>query len=173
MRSPKILSISLSISLVFPLAGFAQSNAVYDLSHNVVAGGGDVSADAVFRIEGTAGQTVAGNVSGSALYNLHSGFWSPPGLAPTAAAVAVTGRVNSLQGTIGRRVKILLTDLATGTIRTAQANPFGYYRFENVGVGRIYLLRAESKSFQFTPDSYVFMLLDARDDFDFSAVEIQ
>ena len=171
MRTPKILSIAFVISLGFTLAARAQSNAVYDLSHNVVSGGGSESGNALFSLEGTVGQAVAGVTSGNALFGLHGGFWSPPPLAPTASSVSVAGRVNDLNGGGNlRRVKILLTDSATGALRTAQPNQFGYYRFDNVEVGRVYLVRAESANFQFTPDTHVFTLRDARDDLDFTAL---
>ena len=170
MRSPISLAICVLVSLALPLAARAQTNAVYDLSHNVTSGGGKESSNALYSLEGTIGQAAAGSVSLNAIFNLHGGFWSPPSLAPTAATVSVSGRVNSLTGGSVRRIRILLTDSATGTIRTAQTNPFGYYRFDAVEVGRIYLVQAESKNFQFTPDSYVFTLSDARDDLVFTAV---
>ena len=173
MKFQTNLSTALIVLLVFPLGGFAQSNATYDLSHNVIAGGGGESGNAIFKLEGTTGQAIAGTTSGSALYGLHGGFWFAPPLAPTAARVSITGRVNNPEGGFARRVKIVLTDGASGEIRTAQTNTFGYYRFEELEVGRIYLLQAQSKNFQFTPNSYVFTLLEARADLDFTAVDVQ
>jgi hypothetical protein len=157
--------------LVFAASAFAQSNATYDLSHNVIAGGGDKSTNANFRFEGTVGQPAAGIVSGNALASLHGGFWNASPLAPTAARVSITGSVSNLDGGIVRRVRIVLSDSTTGEIRTAQTNSFGRFSFTGLEVGRVYILQAQSKNFQFTPDSYIFTLLDARDDLDFTAVE--
>jgi hypothetical protein len=173
MKRQRNLSIPLMALLVFPFGAFAQSNATYDLSHNVISGGGDRSGNAIFKLEGTIGQAAAGTTSTSARYGLHGGFWNASTLVPTAAAVSITGRVNNLEGGIVRRVQIVLTDSISGEIRTAQTNTFGYYRFETLTVGRIYIVQAQSKNFQFTPDTYVFTLLDARDDLDFTAVDIR
>jgi hypothetical protein len=173
MKLQRNLSIPLMALLVFPFGGFAQSSATYDLSHNVVSGGGDKSANAIFKLEGTIGQASAGTISTSALYRLHGGFWNASTLAPTAANVSISGRVNNPAGGIVRRVRIVLTDSISGETRAAQTNTFGYYRFEALAVGRIYLLQAQSKNFQFTPDTYVFTLVDARDDLDFTAVDVR
>jgi hypothetical protein len=166
----QLYSITLAV-LVGAVCVTAQTGGGLDLSHNVIAGGGDKSASAIFKLEGTVGQAVAGTTSGSAVYNLHGGFWFPNLLTPTAASVSLGGRVSRADGNFLRRVRIVLTDTTIGEIRAAQVNPFGYYRFEDVAAGRVYLLRAESRAFQFTPDSYVLSLVDARDDLDFTAIE--
>lgn len=173
MKLQITLAMTLIVSTVFPLAMRAQSNAVYDLSHNTLAGGGNESSNAIFTIEGTVGQAAAGGTSANALYNLHGGFWSPAALAPTAASVTIAGRVDELNGGSVRRVRIVLTDSANGAMRAAQVNSFGFYRFDGVEIGRVYLLQATSKNFQFTPDTYVFTLMDARDDLNFTAVAVQ
>jgi hypothetical protein len=169
----KFFSIALA-ALLGALSIAAQTGGGYDLSHRAIAAGGAMqSAGGNFKLDGTVGQALAGTTSTGGGYNLHGGFWFAPPLAPTAARVLITGRVSNLRGGIVRRVKIVLTDSATGEIRTAQTSSFGYYRFENVEIGRIYLLQAQSKNFQFTPDMHVFTLFDARDDFDFTAVNVR
>jgi parallel beta-helix repeat protein len=78
--------------------------------------------------------------------------FSPPRvvLAPTAASVAVAGRIMtaSRQGVFGARVSISGPD---GDTRTQIANPFGFYRFDGVEVGRTYVVRVTHKWYGFAP----------------------
>lgn len=53
----------------------AQSGGGYDLSHNVIAGGGEKSSIGNFSLEGTVGQGAAGSVSYDSTSSLFSGFW--------------------------------------------------------------------------------------------------
>ncbi|HLM01038.1 MAG TPA: carboxypeptidase-like regulatory domain-containing protein [Pyrinomonadaceae bacterium] len=157
---------------------FAQTSALYDLSHAVVPGGGEKSSSALYKAEGTIAQPVAGALSigtyaaTGTQYSVHGGFWFSQALAPTAASVSITGRVNNPKG-IAAGVRIVLTDAATGVARTALTNQFGYYRFEELGVGRVYVLQPESKNLQFTPANRAFTLLEEAADIDFTAVEIR
>ena len=175
MKIQKYLLIAILLTAAFSFGIFAQTGGIYDLSHNVISGGGEGSANAAanYRLDGTLGQAIAGTTSTGALYNLHGGFWFGQPLAPTAAAVTITGRILNTDGGFARRVTVILTDSATGEIRSARPSAFGFYRFEDIPVGRIYTVRAESKNFLFTPDSYVFSLVDARDDLDFTAVPVE
>ena len=86
-------------------------------------------------------------------------------LGPTAASVAISGRV---QNGIGRgigRVTVMMTD-SYGTTRTAQTNQFGYYRFDDVEVGQTYILNAFAKRFQF--DTKVISINEELTDLNFS-----
>ena len=163
-----------SIAVTFVLGAFsiaAQTSGAYDLSHNTLAGGGEMqSAGDRFRVDGTVGQRLAGSVSTGSQFSLHGGFWFRNQLAPTAAQVTIGGRVNNTRGGVVRRVRITLTEAASGTVKTTLTNQFGYYRFEGVEVGRIYIVRAESRNFTFTPEMHVFSLVDERLDLDFTAV---
>jgi len=156
---------------------FAQAGETYDLSHNVVAGGGEKSTSALYKVEGTIGQSAAGTVSNgtnaatNTQHSLRGGFWAFESIAPTVAAVSIGGRVLNFSGGTVSNVRISLFDASSGTERTALTNPFGHYRFEEVGVGRVYILRAESKKFTFMPEIHVLQLMDAREDLDFTAVE--
>ncbi len=70
-----ILAAALTaLALLFSKAGLAQTSADHDLSWHVIAGGGQLSASADYRVEGTTGQSVAGP-SGSAGFRLSSGLW--------------------------------------------------------------------------------------------------
>jgi hypothetical protein len=173
MKFHAVFSIGLLLACAFPARFPAQTAETVDLSHNVLAGGGAPSTGGDFRVEGSVGQALAGTLSAGAQFRLHGGFWFPPPLAPTAATVSVSGRVINLRGGSVRRVRVVLTEAATGATRAAQTNPFGFFRFENVEVGRVYTVQAQSRNFHFTPDAHVFSLLEARDDLEFTAVPVE
>ncbi len=70
-------------------------------------------------------------------------------LAPTAAAVSVSGRV--LAGKRGLiNATVIITD-SSGNTRTTRTNSFGYYLFENVEAGQSYIFQVQSKRFRFPP----------------------
>lgn len=164
-----------SIALLITLGAAsltAQTGGGYDLTHNVISGGGGEmqNVGGSFKVDGSLGQKLAGTSSTGGSYNLHGGFWFKQEFAPTAASVTITGRVNNTRGGIVQRVRITLTDTMTGATISTRTNPFGYYQFDNVEVGQFYVIRAESSNYTFTPESYLLNLLEARDDLDFTAV---
>lgn len=67
-------------------------------------------------------------------------------VAPTAASVAVAGRVTF--GRNGRGVNRAVVSMtgADGIVRRATTNPFGYYRFADVAAGETYIFNVKSKS---------------------------
>jgi hypothetical protein len=69
-------------------------------------------------------------------------------LAPTAANVSVGGRVSDANGAGISKVQVLLTD-QHGVGRSAMTNPFGYFRFDDVEAGHMYVVSVSSKRFQF------------------------
>ena len=70
--------------------------------------------------------------------------------------VTITGRVTTGGGRAAANARITLRDRATGEMRLAHTNPFGYYRFVNVAVDREYRLEAESKQrLQFAAQTFV------------------
>lgn len=87
-------------------------------------------------------------------------------LQPTAAEVSVAGRVLTAQGNGLTNARVYLTSEA-GNVRTALTGPFGYYRFDNVGVGEIYIVTVSSKRYQFS--SRLLSLVDAVEDLDLTA----
>lgn len=61
-----------------------QSGGQFDLSRNVIAGGGGTSNGGSFKLEGTVGQSVAGTTSVGGSYSGTGGFWQPAsGVLPT------------------------------------------------------------------------------------------
>jgi hypothetical protein len=69
--------------------------------------------------------------------------------APTAATVAVSGRVMTMSGRGIANVRLSLTD-TNGQIRTATTTSFGYYRFDDVQAGETYILSASGKHYTFS-----------------------
>jgi hypothetical protein len=71
-------------------------------------------------------------------------------LAPSAAAVSISGRVLTADGRGIRSTAVVLTD-SLGNSRTAITSSFGYYRFDEVPAGETYVLSVSSKRYQFAP----------------------
>jgi hypothetical protein len=68
---------------------------------------------------------------------------------PTVAAnVEVGGRVLTKSGFGIPRAVVTMTD-QSGVVRTARTNMFGYYHFDEVEVGQIYILSAFAKEYNF------------------------
>lgn len=67
-----------------------------------------------------------------------------------AANVPVGGRVLSADGRPISGARVTLDD-GTGNARTTYTSPFGYYRFDDVMVGRTYSLTASAKRHRFNP----------------------
>lgn len=63
-------------------------------------------------------------------------------------------------------------DTSTGIERTTQTNPFGFYRFDELEIGRVYIVRAESNKYAFTPGHYFLELLEDRENLDFTGSRI-
>ena len=72
------------------------------------------------------------------------------GLTPTAAGVAVSGRVLNAAGRGISRATVVMTD-EHGSVRTATTNPFGYYRFNDIAAGQTYVVSVKSKHYRFEP----------------------
>lgn len=88
--------------------------------------------------------------------------------APTAATVNVGGRVYSPYGRAlsNAQVSMYGTD---GSLRLTTTNPFGYYNFDNVEVGRSYIVSVSSKRFYFSNPTQVVFVTDAMESLDFFA----
>lgn len=147
----------------------AQTGGTFDLSRSVIAsGGGSNSTGGTFSVSGTAGQHVAGTSSNGASFDLHGGFWFQ-NLAPTAAAVSITGRVTTADGQGIRNARLTLIS-PNGARRTAATSTFGYYAFDGVEVGQTYVLEVVSKRYAFANTTRVFSLQDHVTGMDFTAM---
>lgn len=89
-------------------------------------------------------------------------------LAPSAANVSVSGRILTSNGHGVSRARVTMTD-PDGVTRTAVTGSFGYYRFDEVEVGRTYVVSIGSKRYTFTPR--VINVTDELIDLDFVAIE--
>lgn len=69
-------------------------------------------------------------------------------VAPTAAAVSVAGRIFTPDGRALKNARLILTD-SRGNARTALSTSFGYFRFDELEVGEIYILSVSSKVYTF------------------------
>ncbi len=149
----------------------AQAGGGFTITQSVISSGGQQSAGDGFIVGGTVGQTTAGTNSTGGNFSVRDGFWTFDQFMPTAAQASLGGRVFSGKGLgIIRRVRVRLLDTITGIERTTQTNQYGFYRFDELEVGRIYIVRAESKIYAFTPDSYLMELLETREEINFTGV---
>lgn len=152
------------------IAANAQTGGTYDLSHNVIAGGGGSnSTGGQFTVDGTAGQNLAGISSTGGTFSLRGGFWAFQAAAPTAATVTLSGKITVKPRRGMTRVRIVLQNLSTGVIRKETLNFFGYYRFEELEPG-FYLISAECPNYQFTPANMTINLTDNASGIDFEGV---
>lgn len=85
-------------------------------------------------------------------------------LAPSAAAVTVEGRVTTADGTGLPRVTISYMD-DNGVVHLSRTSPFGYYRFDEVQAGHVYIFNASAKGYTFAPRTV--SVADAVDNLDF------
>lgn len=145
-----------SIGLIFIVGLFylntSSQSQTYDVSHRVIASGGGSSSgttsNTYFTVDGTIGQGTAGTTSTSSpQFSIRGGFWAVEPFGPTAAGVAVGGRVTTAAGFPIAGVRISL--MGTGDTRIAISNAFGYYRFDNVTPGATYIIEASDKRLQF------------------------
>lgn len=76
--------------------------------------------------------------------------WTLAELAPTAAQVAVSGRVVTSAGRGVFNAEVVMTG-ADGQPRVVRTNHFGYYRFTDVQVGETYTMNVRHKLYEFAP----------------------
>ncbi|MEP7074932.1 MAG: S8 family serine peptidase [Acidobacteriota bacterium] len=87
-------------------------------------------------------------------------FTSQP-LAPTAALATISGRVSTKDGFGVGSIGLVLTDAATGQVRIAVTNSFGYYSFRNLPIDHLYVVAvSETKKVSIASNSRSFMLSD-------------
>ena len=147
----------------------AQSGGSFAITQSVIAsGGGQNAAGGTFSLEGTIGQAAAGDVLRGSTFEVTSGFWTFTPSAPTAASVAVSGRIRTANGSGIRNAVVTLT-APNGSTRTARSGSFGYYQFFTVAAGETYIVSVAVKRFVFTQPSVVIGVLDEITGLDFTA----
>lgn len=90
-------------------------------------------------------------------------------LVPTAANVTVGGRVADVNGRGIANASVSIAD-QSGLRNFALTNPFGYFRFEDVPAGHVYILTVRSKRFQFANDTQTIQVIDDVTDLEFVAL---
>ena len=89
------------------------------------------------------------NISFTGITNRPFGTLGPQ-LAPTAANVFISGRVLTAKNTGVARATVQLTD-GDGNTRIARTNAFGFYRFDNLEIGKSYTASVTAKQITFAP----------------------
>jgi hypothetical protein len=87
---------------------------------------------------------------------------------PTAATVSVSGYVTSTLGRGISGIQLSLTD-SEGNTRTTSTATGGYYRFEDVEVGKTYILSATGKRFTFSQPVQVLNINEETNEVNFIA----
>lgn len=145
-----------------------QSGGNYEITQSVVANGGGQSSGANFEVTGTGGQTLAGTNSTSGQYGVRAGFWQSF-FAPSAAMASISGQILTACGNGISKVRVSLTN-GSGATRQTLTNAFGYFRFDDVEVGQIYIISVNSKRFQFANNTRVLFVGDEITDLIFNAL---
>ena len=137
----------LALCMCFSVNVLAQSGGTFEITQSVIANGGGASSRGNFGVTGTSAQPLAGTISTNGQYSVRGGFWQAF-FAPTAAMVAVSGQVLTSESNSISKARLTLTD-GSGAIRGALTNSFGYFRFDDVEAGQVYIISIESKRYQF------------------------
>jgi hypothetical protein len=138
----------------------------FTLEKSVTAGGGAAKQGASVGESGTAGQAAAGVRSTGGNFSLDSGFWTPESFVPTAAEVAVGGRVLTAGGAGIRGVRVTIA-FPNGERRTTVSSTFGRYRFDGIPAGQTYVISVAAKKYVFPEPAQVRAVTDDTLDVDF------
>lgn len=92
-----------------------------------------------------------------------------PTLGPTAAEVTVSGQVFTADGNGIGKTRVTLSEPG-GLQKTALTNNFGHYKFENVEVGKNYVLAVSHKKYQFAQPVRLLTVLGELSDVNFIAI---
>ena len=67
------------------------------------------------------------------------------------------------------RARVTIQNTSTGEFRTTNTNSFGYYSFEDLPAGDVYLITVSNKRYVFSNDTQAFVLNDAVENINFTA----
>jgi len=168
MKNYQKIFTALSLCVCLLATAFAQSGGTYVITQSVISNGGGQSDGGSFSLTGTSGQSLAGTNSTGGGFGVRGGFWQGS-LAPTAALVAVSGRVLTADGRGISKAIVLLIN-ASGATRQTLTGPFGYFRFDDVEAGQTYLISVRSKRFQFANETQVVSVNEEIDNLNFYAL---
>ena len=132
----------------------------------------DMNNAVVYHLENGSWVNRTGTKSGAQICTANLTSLSPfaiaPTLAPTAAAVTISGKVITADGRGIQNVVVNLVD-GSGNTRTARTSSFGYYRFTDVGAGETYVISAQAKRFTFAQPAQVLNVNDNLTEINFTA----
>jgi hypothetical protein len=74
--------------------------------------------------------------------------------APSAANAIVTGRLISTFGRSLANASVSITNASTGEIKRTRSNQRGYFNFQDMEVGNLYIIEVQSKRFVFSNHSF-------------------
>jgi hypothetical protein len=87
----------------------------------------------------------------------------------TAAGVSASGRVTNAFGNPISRARVTLQNASTGEIKTTYTGSFGYYSFEDLPAGDLYIVSVSHGRHAFSQGSKMIVLNDAVENVDFTA----
>lgn len=89
----------------------------------------------------------------------------------TAANVAVSGRTLDASGAPIANTRVRIQNTTTLETRTAYTNSFGYYRFDELAAGDLYVITVANKRYNFAQNTRSLFLNEAVEDVNFTAQE--
>ena len=160
-----IVMLFLGIAAV---AAQVASGGSYTLEQGVIGNGGGSGTGTGYTVEGTNAQSIAGAASSAGSYSIRPGFWSTL-LIPTAAPATVSGRVVTENGRGVKGASVMLNGVPLTAPRITLTNDFGYFVFDDVMVGRSYLVSVSHRRYGFGEPIRFISLLGDIDDIIFTA----
>lgn len=147
----KILAILIAvfIAAIGGVSGQVASGGVYKLEQVVTANGGGTASGDSSAVEGTIGQPIAGPGMSGGTYFLRGGFWTPVPFSPSAARATIGGRVVHGENIGIKNVRVTMIGGNMTAPRVSYTNPSGDYLFEDVEVGRTYLVSVAHNKYYF------------------------
>ncbi|HEY0459187.1 MAG TPA: carboxypeptidase-like regulatory domain-containing protein [Pyrinomonadaceae bacterium] len=88
----------------------------------------------------------------------------------TAANVTAAGRVSDAYGNGIARASVTIQNTTNGETRTVLTNGFGYYRFDGIPAGNLYIISVSHRRYSFDNSSQILQLEDAIENIDFTAL---
>lgn len=88
---------------------------------------------------------------------------------PTAATVSAGGRVLTTEGNGIARANVSILNTQSQVTQVTTTNPFGYFNFEGLEAGSIYIITIGHKSYTFSTHTQTIQLLADKKDFVFYA----
>ncbi|HMQ04092.1 MAG TPA: carboxypeptidase-like regulatory domain-containing protein [Pyrinomonadaceae bacterium] len=89
---------------------------------------------------------------------------------PTSADGSINGRVIDASGLGISKAQIILINGSTGEARITMTSPFGYYSFDGLDVGELYVMNVSHKRFAFSEKQRIISLMDNLTGIDFVGV---